>query len=429
MSLKICIDDITDKQIDKINEDLQIKIEPSGYINNMNTQTKYIYPFQIIDNYVYLPFSYAVSNSFKRPNKDLFPQSDLEMSDNFKLRPYQKEVNKEVSRILKSGSIIIAAYPAWGKTAYTIYLCVKLKLKTLIIVKGNVLINQWKESIMNFCPNAKIQVLKPKSKLKEDCHFYLMSPINIPKMKPEFFETVGTVVADESHQILAEMLSESLKYLTPRYLIGLSATPYRYDGLNILFDIYFGNEKIVKEFYREHIVYKINTKFVPTVEKTINGTTNWSILLNSQAENTERNELIINIINFFSTRVFLVLCKRVNQAKYLLGRLTEENVYCSSLIESEIDYDTNARVLVSTTNKAGTGFSWKECDALLLAADIQDYYIQILGRVFRREDTIPIVFDLVDENATLKRHFLSRKKVYIKHGGNIEILKKYFFKK
>jgi superfamily II DNA or RNA helicase len=74
-----------------------------------------------------------------------------------------------------------------------------------------------------------------------------MNATNIEKMGRKFFEGIGLVICDEVHLLVAETLSRSLQYLCPRYLIGLSATPYRLDGLNILLDLYFGEDKIIRE--------------------------------------------------------------------------------------------------------------------------------------------------------------------------------------
>jgi hypothetical protein len=61
-------------------------------------------------------------------------------------------------------------------------------------------------------------------------------------------------------------------------------------------------------------------------------------------------------------------------------------------------------------------------DTLLLATDIEEYFIQYLGRVFRRKDANPMIFDLVDNNPILLRHFKTRQKIYQECGGTITTL-------
>lgn len=220
--------------------------------------------------------------------------------------------------------------------------------------------------------------------------------------------------------IMAETLSKSLQYTFPRYLIGLTATPYRPDGLDILLTLYFGQHKIIRQLYREHTVYKVSTGFKPPIERTIQGRVNWGAILDAQANNQDRNELIIKIIQNFPTRNFLVLVKRVEQGKYLVRKLQEANESVTDLIGSNQEFNKEARILVGTCQKVGVGFDHSKLDALMLATDLEEYFVQYLGRVFRTKDHEPIIFDLVDNNSILNKHFNTRRGVYQKHGGTIK---------
>ncbi len=421
MSIKVNIDSISDDKRIKIDKELTIKIEnKSNFIPD-----KTIIPYDIIDENIYLPFAYANENDFLRPNRKNFPSMNVKFEG--KLRDEQKIVKKDAIEYLnKTGSIIISLYTGAGKTITSINLATTIKLKTLVIVNKIVLMNQWEESILSFCPSALVQKLTTKSRLKDDCDFYIMNAINIEKMGRKFFKNIGLVICDEVHLILADTLSRSLQYLCPRYLIGLSATPYRPDGLNILLDFYFGKNKIIKEMYREHIVYKVKTELTPNMELTENGKVNWNSVLKSQSEDEDRNNLIINIVKHFSDRNFLVLTKRVTQAKYIYNQLLKSGQNVTSLIGTQQEFDRDARILVGITNKCGTGFDFPKLNALILCSDLKEFFIQSLGRIFRTKDTIPIVFDLLDNNPILFRHYMERRNVYLKHGGKIVDFNKKF---
>ena len=143
-------------------------------------------------------------------------------------------------------------------------------------------------------------------------------------------------------------------------------------------------------------------------------------ILDAQANNEERNDLIIRIIQHFSDRNFLVLVKRVEQGKYLVNKLKNYGESVTDLIGSNQEFDTEARILIGTCQKVGVGFDHSKLDTLLLATDLEEYFVQYLGRIFRTKDNIPIVFDLVDENSILNKHFNTRRKVYQDHGGIIQ---------
>jgi superfamily II DNA or RNA helicase len=390
MSLTINLTELSFENREKIRKELEIKLENKYGIG----QPRYIYPYIIQSDDIKLPFAYAVSLQISRPKRELFPPINVKFAG--ELRPEQKIVRINSLKCLSNtGSVMISAYPGFGKTAGAINLATSIKFKTLIIVNKIVLIKQWKESILKFCPTAKVQTLTAQSK-KQDVDFYIINAQNTEKMGKTFFADIGTCVVDEAHMIMAETLSKSLQYVYPRYLIGLTATPYRPDGLDVLLNFYFGNHKIIRKLHREHTAYKVSTGFKPPVEKTIQGRINWGSILDAQANNDERNDLIIRIIQHFSDRNFLVLVKRVEQGKYLVNSLKKYGESVTDLIGSNQDFDTEARILVGTCQKVGVGFDHSKLDTLLLATDLEEYFVQYLGRIFRTKDNTPIVFDLVD---------------------------------
>lgn len=415
MSIKVNIDSLSQEVKEKIIKELKIQKKLSKY----EFQAKFVEPYNVEGDYVYIPFSYALENikGIKRPERKELDEIKVEFTG--KLREIQKEVRDEaISLLNKTGSVILSLYCGFGKTFMAIHLASKIGLKTLILCHRIVLIEQWEESIKKVCPNARYQILKVNKKIDKNVDFYIANASNIEKMG--YFQDVGTVIVDECHVIATDTMSRSLFYTTPRYLIGLSATPHRSDGMDILLDLYFGKNKIYKGLNRKHIVYRINTGIVPDSKVTISGSLDWNSIIESQSNNPERNQIILDIIKKYKDRYFLVLCKRVSQAEYLIEKLEEEKEDVTSLLGNNNKYNLESRILVATVQKCGVGFSHEILNTLIIAADMEEYFIQYLGRVMRTEEGEPIVFDLVDNHPVLKRHFLTRKKVYQEAGGEIK---------
>lgn len=320
---------------------------------------------------------------------------------------------------------LLGDFTVTHNTCMAIYIAHKLKLKTLILVHRIVLVKQWKDSISRFCPEATFQYITTKTKKKE-CDFYIMNAENVGKRGREFYEEIGFVCVDELHLIMAVCLSQSLQFLVPRYILGLSATPYRMDGLDPLINLYFGKKRIHRKLYRKHTVYQVNTNFTPEMEMATNGRVNWSSVIDSQATSVIRNEMIIRIVKHFKDRVFLILVKRIEQGEYLVNRLLEEKEDVTSLIGKQQEFDQSSRILVGTCGKCSVGFDHPRLDSMIMAADILQYFIQVLGRVMRREDVEPIIFDLVDNNGILLKHYKERRAVYLEHGGTITNFNKEF---
>lgn len=419
MSRVIDLERLTDKEIRKIEKDLRLEIPPSRHAPR-GAQSKFLTLFEqdpTNNNMVYIPFAYQPN--IPRPEREKFPSHKYDFV--LPLRDEQKEVQVEAVNLLnKSGSVIIAAACGFGKTATAINLASRIKMQTAVVCNRIQLIKQWAFSIKKFCPQATYEIIDAKSKPSK-ADFLIINAINVSKHSRDFYKGIGFLIVDEIHQILAERISICMRYFCPRYLLGLSATPYRNDGLHPLFDLYFGNNKIYKKLYREHIVYRVDTEFIPEEKQNIMGKLDWGTIIDSLSNNQERNEMIIDLIKKFSDRTILVLCKRVEQAKYLVKRLQEEKEDVTSLFGTKHTYEQSSRILVGTTGKCSTGFDHPRLDALLLACDVEQYYEQVLGRVFRRKDVVPIIIDIVDRHGVLEKHFRTRKREYIDKGGKITL--------
>ena len=414
MSRHLNIQTVTDEQLAQMNGDLTITQEPSKYA--MGAKPVQFYLFELSGNDLYIPFAYG--KNFPRPSREKFESREVKFEG--ELKDNQKPIRKAVIDSLnKTGSCIVACFPGFGKTCLSINIACKLGMPTLVICHRIILIDQWKKSIEKFCPTARVQILTATSPM-EPADFYIMNAANVPKHTRKFYEGIGVLIVDECHLIMAQKLSESMRYITPRYLIGLSATPYRNDGLDLLIERYFGECNINIPLKREHIAYKVKTGFTPEVKLNRMGKVDWSSVLESQCSNQARSDLIVRIVQYFSERTFLILCKRVEQARYIISRLQEEKEDVTSLVGKVQTFEQKSRILVATAQKAGVGFDHPALDTLLLASDIEDYWVQYLGRVFRRPDTVPVVFDLVDNYSLLERHFRTRQQVYIEHGGKVK---------
>lgn len=377
------------------------------------------------DDEVYIPFYFArtVLELPKPVRKDYIEHN---ISFQGELRPKQKEIRKDaIQQLNTTGTCLLALHVGFGKSVVAIELACKIKLRTIIIAHRVVLVDQWVEYLKKYC-SEDVSIGTYSSFEEEACDFMVMSALNIPKIPRHILKEFGFVIVDECHLISTEYFSKSLQYITPKYLVGLSATPYRNDGMDKIMDLYFGTERIVRKLMIEHTVYKIQTSFVPPVLQMRNGQLDWGRIIESQSNHVQRNEMILQIIQMFPDRHFLVLCKRKEQGYYLLKRLLEMGEKATRLMGNDRKFDNNARILVATINKAGVGFSYDILDTLILAADVEEYYIQYVGRITRRPDVNPLIFDIIDDNPTLQRHFATRKKVYKEIGGNIIDFRKAF---
>lgn len=306
-------------------------------------------------------------------------------------------------------------------TVTSISVSCKIKLKTMILVHRIMLLEQWADSIRkNVCEDA-YQIIYPKSEIDVEKDFFIINAANVCKYPREVWKRlkIGTVIVDECHLMMTKAFVEALTFFTPRYLIGLSATPYRPDGFDALLSLYFGSERILRELKCPHHVFKIETGMEWENVTNEKGEIIWNSILTQQMMNEERNRWIVDCCTELQNRCILILCKRVRQIQILAKLLRQCGEHVATLKENDTEFDTSARILIASIQKVGTGFSFDRLDALILACDTEEYFLQYLGRVFRRPEVCPIIIDIVDKHPILERHFSTRKKVYIQSLGRI----------
>lgn len=414
MSIRIKYEGITDTAIRRLNKDLVI--QPT--VDNMPPIITYHRTSD--SNSLLIPLGYAVNQGFSGRRTAEFSRISSGMFEG-ELRAEQIAVRKEsVNHLSEKSAVIISLPTGGGKTITSIALACNIRLQTLVIVNKIVLANQWKESIHKFAPRATVHMLSPQKSYRDtNADFYIVNAINVPKFNLEFLRQFGLVILDEVHNLVSQILFQALHYLEPRYLIGLSATPYRTDDCNALLDLYFGKRRVVRLMHKHHEVFVVKTPFQPEVKKGANGRLDWSVVLDSLARNEERNKFIVSIVLGRPDRNFMIITKRIYQVRKLERLLQEEGVSVTTLCGSNQKYDESARVLIGTNAKMGTGMDCPKYDTLILATDVSAYFIQTLGRIFRRLDSTPIVFDIVDDHIVLWKHYEKRKEVYKAIGGTI----------
>lgn len=419
MSIRIPLKDLSDKDRVTLSQKLCFYKKQSKYNKFQESEPIRPYSFDNSQN-LYIPFHYGLKKFGSRYRRERKEFRKMNTSFSGQLRPLQQEVKKEALSLLnRRGCCLLSLYTGAGKTITSIYLACRINMPTLIIVHRLVLIKQWKESIEKVCKDPIVQVLGSKTELDPDADFYIINAINATKKHHGFFDTIGTLISDEVHVMATDKLSQSFYYIQPRYCIGLSATPYRSDGMDKLLHAYFSDKAVHRKLNRKHYVFKVDTGFVPEYDIGANGKLDWNSVLASQTSSIDRNEIILKIVKMFPERNFLILSKRIDQVKYLVKKLMEAGESVTSLVGVKKFFNYSSRVLIATVQKAGVGFDHPKLDTLIIASDVQEYFIQYLGRVFRRQDTVPIIFDLLDDFGVLKNHYYTRRKVYIDHGGEV----------
>ena len=436
MSVIVDIENLPSSIIKKMNNDLIVKslsqsASSSRFQSNIQQKKVVIECFDNFtmksgDNVACIPLSYYYQHLETTVLSVPSVYNKIKYTFSGELLQRQKDVREETLEILnRTKSIILSLHTGFGKTIYTLYLLSKIKLKAIVLCHRRIIIDQWISSIKKYLPGTTVSVLGTKD---EDINSDIMiaNVINVPKRDREFFMSFGVVVVDEIHTVCTQSFSKSLLCIFPKYTIGLSATPFRTDGLDKILEIFVGPEVIYRKMNKHFNVYKVETDFQPDSKMNITGSLDWNSVLESQANNIKRNTLIVNLCIYFSNRNILVLVKRKDHANLLLHLLQNANQDVDVFMGTSKKCNYECRILIATYSKGGVGFDNPKLDMLIGAADVQENFLQYLGRIFRRDDVCPIYVDLVDKMATLKKHSTSRCSICKDIGGVIKPFSKSF---
>ena len=158
------------------------------------------------------------------------------------------------------GGGVISVPCGFGKTVLALYSVAALKVKTIVIVHKEFLMDQWKERIEFFLPDAKVgkiqgDVVKIEDK---DIVIGMLQSISMKDYPDEVFNSFGFVIYDECHHLGAEVFSRSLIKVGCKYTLGLSATPKRADGLTKVFEWFLGDTVFsIKQREQEEVKVKL----------------------------------------------------------------------------------------------------------------------------------------------------------------------------
>ncbi|AHA46029.1 putative superfamily II helicase [Insectomime virus] len=314
-------------------------------------------------------------------------------------------------RLERYGSCMLSLHTGFGKTCLGVCLAAKGK-KTLVVCKSDKIKRQWVEAVQKFTTHS-VEIVKGK-KIPENVDFCIMGPMKVINFM-EDLSCFGTVIVDECHQICTQVFSEALFRLQPEFLIGLSATPDRVDGLGELLPPFFGDKPIVRKEVKDFTVYKIVTGYKPGKRFDKRGNLVWSHVIKSLAENPERQAAIAEILKKKSSGKTIVLGKRKEELRELSRLLEESGEKTTLFIENRKEYDMDARIILSTVGKGGVGLDDPKISTVALISDCVDAR-QYEGRA---RVVNSVIYDFVDCMGPLEKHWEEREDWYLEKGATI----------
>ncbi len=349
------------------------------------------------------------------------------------LRPFQQQA---VQHMLRKEFGTLNSPTGSGKTVMALYILAQRKQPALIIVHTADLARQWSERIETFLniPVKEIgRIGGGKKKIGEKITVALVQ--SLYKCAETVAPQVGHLIVDECHRTPSRTFTDAVTEFDARYMLGLSATPWRRDNLSKLIfwhlgDVHHQVEKndLIRtgQVLPADIIFR-ETEFKPYYDPV----QEYSKMLSELTLDDDRNRLIAADIAAEAGShpgICLVLTDRKKHCESL-GALLR---YGFSLPVDILTGDLNAgqrqsvmdrlqegriKVLIATGQLIGEGFDCRELTTLFMATPVRfsGRIIQYLGRILRPAPgkKRARVFDYVDINVEpLLKAAGARKKIY-----------------
>lgn len=341
--------------------------------------------------------------------------------------------------LLKYEQGTLVATTGFGKTVVATALIAKRNVNTLIIVHRKQLMDQWVEKLvafLNVSPEDIGRIGGGKNRITGKIDVTTIQSLTHGGQLKSFITQYGQVIVDECHSIAAFTFERVLKQIRTKYVLGLTATPKRRDGLDPIVTMQCGpirytidakSQALVRPFV--HVLMKRATIFKTTATKK-------HVIFDEMTVDVARNELIFNdVLNALEEgRSPIILTERVAHVKLLAemlqgfakniivltGEMTNKEREKAFQRIEEIS-PQEERLLIATGKYIGEGFDDQRLDTLFLTMPIawKGTLQQYVGRLHREYDNKSEVrvYDYVDVKVpSLCKKYEKRLKGYKESG-------------
>jgi superfamily II DNA or RNA helicase len=339
------------------------------------------------------------------------------------------------------------APPGAGKTVMACKLIADRKVSTLILVHRQPLLEQWKERISSFLkiPVKEIGTLSgSKKKMTGKIDVGMLQSISRMEDLSEIAEQYSQIIIDECHHIPATSFEAILKQLPARYVLGLSATPYRKDGLEKIMFLQCGpvrheiQPSDVSKLPKEVSIYETSLVFPEELGRQ----PPYHVLIHHLVQNESRNQLIATKVAeaLGQNRFPLLVSDRKDHLEILEklvktlhpdaeiivldGTLTNKQRRGSLARIAELRLTKKKVMLMATASLIGEGFDLPELDTLIFSTPLsfEGRLIQYAGRIHREsaDKNSAQIIDFVDSySAMFLKMYRGRISTYRKMGYRI----------
>lgn len=375
----------------------------------------------------------------------------------------REEQDRAVASVADEDMGIISAATAFGKTVVCSNIIASKKVNTLILLESSALIEQWQNALETFLdideevpeyvtPTGRVKKRKsvvglihgPKDTSTGIIDIAMVGSL---KKKGEFHERLksyGMVIVDECHHSASDTMSEILMEMNAKYVYGVTATPFRGDGLEKINNMLLGPVRFqytAKERAAaqgmDHIVIPRFTRVVnPHGRDKISINDAYKIIRGSKIRNKQICEDIKRCIEEGRTPVVLSKYKDNAKAIYEIVKDDADKVFLMTgdlskkqlkeiRTEMEAVKNSETMILIGTGQLIGEGFDLPRLDTLIMAMPVSfkgvvEQYAGRLSRDYEGKRNV-MIYDYIDYNISkFDDMYAKRLKAYKRIGYSLQ---------
>ena len=433
---KIKKKELSIKELKEIKKDLTVNPFVIGDFGNGAEKRFSLYMES--PNSLYIPRFYG-RDKFGEPTINKMEEGEsihLKFDGNFRSEQ-EPIINLYQQACEDKGGGLISLKCGGCKTVLALYIIAMLQKKTIVIVHKDFLMTQWRDRIQQFLPEARIGKIQQNTIDIEnkDIVLAMVQSLSQKEYDSKVFSSFGLAIFDECHHLGAEVFSKSMSKVASKYMLGLSATPKRKDGLSRVFEwymndiVYFQKEKnkdyaevqLIECKFQDEKYNKVEVNFrkEPCMPKMINNICNYY----------PRTQLIVETVKKYhdEKRSILILSDRrdhLNLLAVMIQDFSPTGFYVGGMKPDELRDSQEKDIILATFSMASEGMDIPKLNTVFLASPKSDVE-QSVGRIFRQKvcdrSFHPLIVDIQDKYSMFEKQ--CEKRISLYHKSNYTLFK------
>ena len=435
------------KDYEFLKKDLYVKANPGPCIGP-KVETVAFPVFRESPNKLYIPRFYGIQRYGLPSRSEISLGETIDTRFVSGLRDYQTDIVQQyldhvqkpmvngtsckdsLQELVCGGGGILEVACGKGKTVMAINIISCLKKKALILVHKEFLMNQWIERIAEFMPSARVgKIQGPKCEIEgNDIVIGMIQTMYSRDFADGTFDAFGITVIDEVHRIGSEEFSKTLLKICTPFMLGISATVDRKDGLTTVLNMFIGPKIYCDDSVKEDPVIVRGIQFYSAdpefseVEYDFRGSPKYSTMISKLCDFGPRKDFIVQILGNLRLenggKQIMVLAHNRALLMYLHDAIVYKGFgtcgyYIGGMKELALKETETKDIVLATYAMAAEALDIKSLSTLVMATPKTDIE-QSVGRILRSRHENPIVVDIVDQHDLFQNQWRTRKTFYRK---------------